>query len=111
MQILEKKTKRKSLISSDGYLMKSRRERFWSIIDFSLYCPKQTDEKMRFLFLSKHWVRYTHRGVYLYPLVSHYVGASPLIPPCDKREIGWSSIKANKKISHGEKNRKTVYQN
>lgn len=91
--------------------MKSRRERFWSIIDFSLYCPKQTDEKMRFLFLSKQWVRYTHRGVYLYPLVSHYVGASPLIPPCDKREIGWSSIKANKKISHGEKNRKTVYQN
>ena len=83
--------------------MKSRRERFWSIIDFSLYCPKQTDEKMRFLFLSKQWVRYTHRGVYLYPLVSHYVGASPLIPPCNKRKIVGDSSSRIRKFSHGEK--------
>lgn len=81
MQILEKKTKRKLRINSDGYLMKSRRERFWSIIDFPLYCAKQTDEKMIFLFLSKQWVRCPHRYVVISPLVSHCVGASPLIPP------------------------------
>ena len=48
---------------------------------------KQTDEKMRFLFLIKHWVQCPHRCVVIYPLVSHYVGASPLIPPCNKRKI------------------------
>jgi len=75
---------------------------FGELLLFSLLQKKQI-EKMMILFISKHWVRCTHFVLSLYPLVSHYVGESPLTPPIKNPRHCYDGVVGLVKNSHREK--------